>query len=402
MKVLVINSGSSSLKYKLFDLAAPKVICAGLVERIGSSESSLAHTLYPDSGPVEKTEMLEAFENHTQAIEKVANLLMSGDNPLVKSAKELAAIGHRVAQGGEFFKENCIVDAEAIEGIRKNIELAPLHNPANLAGIEAAMAHFSGVPSVAVFDTLFACNLPDYVYRYALPNAYYSEYKVRRYGFHGTSHAYVTKTLAGLMGKPVNELSNIVCHLGNGSSMTAVKGGVCQETSMGMTPTSGLIMGTRCGDIDPSLPAYLSSCTGKNAGQVQDVLDRESGLAGICGMNDMRDIHKAIASGDDDARLAFEMLCHGIKKYIGAYYAVLGRLDAIAFTAGIGENDPEVREKSLEGLEHLGIIVDQERNAGLRGKSARISTDDSAVEVWVVPTDEELEIATICKDLVTA
>jgi len=400
MKVLVINSGSSSLKYKLFDLAGPRAICAGLVERIGSPESSLTHTLYADPGPGERTEMFECFEDHTQAIEKVAALLMTGDDPLVTSAEELAAIGHRVAQGGELFKENCIVDAKAIEGIRKNIVLAPLHNPANLAGIEAAMANFPGVPSVAVFDTLFASRLPDYVYRYALPNAYYTKYKVRRYGFHGTSHAYVTKALAGLMGKPLHELNNIVCHLGNGSSMTAVKGGVCRETSMGMTPTSGLIMGTRCGDIDPSLPAYLTFCTGKSAAQIQTVLDRESGLTGICGMNDMRDIHKAIALGDDNARLAFEMLCHGIKKYIGAYYAVLGRLDAIAFTAGIGENDTQIRGKCLEGLEHLGIIVDQEVNAGLRGKSGRISTDDSAVEVWVVPTDEEFEIATICKDLV--
>ena len=400
MKVLVINSGSSSLKYKLFDVADARAICAGLVERIGSPQSSLVHTLYSDPGPGEKTEMSERFENHTQAIEKVAALLMAGDDPLVKSAEELAAIGHRVAQGGEIFKENCIVDTKAIEGIRKNIVLAPLHNPANLAGIEAAMAHFPSVPSVAVFDTLFASNLPDYVYRYALPAAYYSEYKVRRYGFHGASHAYVTRTLADLMGKPLNALNNIVCHLGNGSSITAVKGGVCRETSMGMTPTSGLIMGTRCGDIDPSLPAYLTSCTGKNAAQIQTVLDRESGLVGICGMNDMRDIHKAIASGDDNARLAFEMLCHGIKKYIGAYHAVLGRLDAIAFTAGIGENDSAVRGKCLEGLEHLGIIVDQEVNASLKGKASRISTDDSAVEVWVVPTDEEFEIATICKDLV--
>ncbi|NWH06907.1 acetate kinase [Desulfobacter latus] len=400
MKVLVINSGSSSLKYKLFDLAAPRAICAGLVERIGSPESSLTHTLYPDPGPGEKTELFEYFEDHTQAVEKVAALLMTGDDPLVTSAQALAAIGHRVAQGGEIFKENCIVDAKAIEGIRQNIVLAPLHNPANLAGIEAAMAHFPSVPSVAVFDTLFASRLPDYVYRYALPTGYYTKYKVRRYGFHGTSHAYVTRTLANLMGKPLHELSNIVCHLGNGSSITAVKGGVCRETSMGMTPTSGLIMGTRCGDIDPSLPAYLTLCTGKSAAQIQTVLDRESGLTGICGMNDMRDIHKAIALGDDNARLAFEMLCHGIKKYIGAYYAVLGRLDAIAFTAGIGENDADVRGKCLEGLEHLGIIVDQAVNAGLRGKSGRISTDDSTVEVWVVPTDEEFEIATICKDLV--
>lgn len=402
MNVLVINSGSSSLKYKLFDLSGSRAICAGLAERIGSPQSTLTHTVYPDAGPGEKTEIAERFENHTQAIEKLAALLMQGNDPLVKSTEGLLAVGHRVAQGGEFFKENCIVDESAIEGIRQNIVLAPLHNPANLAGIEAAMAHFPGVPSVAVFDTLFASRLPDYVYRVALPAAYYKDYKVRRYGFHGTSHAYVTKKLAALMGKPLKALNNIVCHLGNGSSITAVKGGVCQETSMGMTPTSGLIMGTRCGDIDPALPAYLASCTGKSAAQIQTVLDRESGLTGICGMNDMRDIHNAIALGDDNARLAFEMLCHGIKKYIGAYYAVLGRLDAIAFTAGIGENDINVRSKCLEGLERLGIVLDQEINAGVRGKPTRISADESAVEIWVVPTDEEFEIATICQKLVTA
>ena len=402
MKVLVINSGSSSLKYKLFDMGGPRAICSGLVERIGSPESCLTHTWYPENGPGEKTQIFENFDNHTKAIEKVASLLMDGDDPLVKSADELAAIGHRVAQGGEIFRENCIVDAKAIEGIRENIALAPLHNPANLSGIEAAMEMFPSVPSVAVFDTLFASTMPDYVYRYALPASYYSDYKVRRYGFHGTSHGFVTRKLAGLMGKPVEGLNNIVCHLGNGSSMTAVKGGVCQETSMGMTPTAGLIMGTRCGDIDPSLPAYIGSCTGQTSAQIQSVLDRESGLAGVCGMNDMRDIHKAIASGDDNARLAFEMLCHGIKKFIGAYWAVLGHVDAIAFTAGIGENDAEVRAKSLAGLEPMGVIVDQEVNAGLRGKSGRISTRDSAVEVWVVPTDEELEIASICRDLVKA
>ncbi len=402
MKVLVINSGSSSLKYKMFDMGGPRVICSGLIERIGSPESCLTHCRYTDDGPGEKIQIFENFDNHTKAIQKVASLLMDGDDPLIKSADDLAAIGHRVAQGGEIFHKNCIVDARAIEGIRDNIVLAPLHNPANLSGIEAAMEMFPSVPSVAVFDTLFASSIPDYVYRYALPSSYYSDYKVRRYGFHGTSHAFVTRKLAQLMGKPVEEMDNIVCHLGNGSSMTAVKGGVCQETSMGMTPTAGLIMGTRCGDIDPSLPAYIASCTDQTAAEVQTILDRESGLAGVCGMNDMRDIHKAMASGDDNARLAFEMLCHGIKKFIGAYYAVLGRLDAIAFTAGIGENDTEVRGKSLEGLENLGIIVDREANAGLRGKSGRISTKESAVEVWVVPTDEELEIASISRDLVNA
>ncbi len=402
MKILVINSGSSSLKYKLFDMTRARVICSGLAERIGDKGACLAHTLNPGTESEKKIRMTRALESHTQAIEMVARLLMEGDNPLVSSPEDLTAIGHRVAQGGETFKENCIVDDVVIRGIRENIVLAPLHNPANLAGIQAAIERFPSVPSVAVFDTQFSKDLPDYAFRYALPEAFYKTHKVRRYGFHGTSHRFVTRQLAGLMDKPLARLNNIVCHLGNGSSVTAVQGGICRETSMGMTPTAGLIMGTRCGDIDPSLPCYLAKSMNQSVEGVQNILDRESGFAGICGMGDMRDIHKAIATGDDRARLAFEMLCHGIKKYIGAYFAVLGRLDAIAFTAGIGENDAAVRAKSLEGLEPMGIVLDSRANAATRGKSGLISTKYSPVQVWVIPTNEELEIANACKALVAS
>ncbi len=402
MKVLVINSGSSSLKYKLFDMTDTRAICSGLVERIGSPDATLTHTLNPESDNKEKIQINQAFENHDQAIEKVSHLLLEGESPLIKNPSELQAIGHRVVQGGETFKENCIVDNTVIEGIKENSVLAPLHNPANLDGIKAALKLFPAVPSVAVFDTQFAKDLPDYAFRYAVPEAYYTDHKVRRYGYHGTSHRFVTRRLAQLARLDPAKMNNIVCHLGNGSSMTAVAGGTCKETSMGMTPTAGLIMGTRCGDIDPALPSYLTDVTGRSITEVQSVLDRESGLMGICGMNDMRDIHSAIEKGDDRARLALDMLCHGIKKYIGAYYAVLGRLDAIAFTAGIGENDPVARAKSLEGLESLGIVIDRQANAGLRGKEAQISTEDSPVQVWVVPTNEELEIAMACKKLTAA
>lgn len=401
MKILVLNSGSSSLKYKLFDMAGGRVICTGLAERIGSQNASLIHTVDPGTASENNIRLDRSFDSHVTAIDTLARLILEGDAPLLDSPGELAAIGHRVAQGGETFKENCIVDDAVIRGIRENIVLAPLHNPANLAGIEAALKRFPSVPSVAVFDTQFSKDLPDYAFRYALPEFLYTDHRVRRYGFHGTSHRFVTRELAKLTGTPENQLNNIVCHLGNGSSMTAVAGGVCRETSMGMTPTAGLIMGTRCGDIDPALPAYISQCLGRPVSEVQSLLDRESGLTGICGMNDMRDIHKAIAKGDDRARLALDMLCHGIKKYIGSYVAVLGRLDAIAFTAGIGENDAVVRAKSLAGMETLGIVIDEKANASLRGKPGKISTEDSPVEVWVVPTNEELEIANACRALVT-
>jgi acetate kinase len=399
MKVLVINSGSSSLKYKLFDMTDARATCAGIVERIGSPNARLTHTLNPDTAAEKKIRLDRTFDTHTEAIETVATLLMEGDHPPIQSVDDLKAIGHRVAQGGETFKENCIIDEKVIDGIRENIALAPLHNPANLAGIEAARERFPDVPSVAVFDTQFSKDLPDYAFRYAIPKSFYTDFKVRRYGFHGTSHRFVTRQLARLMKTPVEALNNIVCHLGNGSSMTAVKGGICRETSMGMTPTAGLIMGTRCGDIDPALPSYLTACTGKSVNAIQAILDRESGLTGICGLNDMRDIHSAMAAGDDDARLAFEMLCYNIRKYIGAYFTVLGRLDAVAFTAGIGENDPAVRAKSLEGLETMGIVIDREANAALNGRAGRISAPDSQVQVWVVPTNEELEIVYACRDL---
>lgn len=401
MKVLVVNAGSSSLKYKVLEMAKETEVCSGLVERIGLSDAKLTHKVDPGSPGEKNISISENFADHTEAIEQVAELLLGESTGVIQNPDDLIAIGHRVAHGGEQFSENCIVDEQVLAGIEDNIQLAPLHNPANLAGIKAAMKLFPETPSVAVFDTQFSKDLPPYAYRYAVPEEFYTEYKVRRYGFHGTSHRFVSNRLAKLMGKDPDEINHIVCHLGNGSSMTAVKGGVCIDTSMGMTPTAGLIMGTRSGDIDPSLHKYLADCVGLTLDEIDKRLNKKSGLSGICGMSDMRDIHEGIAEGDEKAKLALLMLGYSIKKYIGAYHAALGRLDAIVFTAGIGENDPEVRRLALDGLAPMGIELDVEVNDGRFKEPKNISSSESRVDVWVIPTNEELEIALGCRDLVT-
>ncbi|BHH83713.1 acetate/propionate family kinase [Desulforhopalus sp. 52FAK] len=399
-KVLVINAGSSSLKYKLFNMRNQSVLCAGIVERIGEAGSIVTHTVIDERGKGKSINISMDFEDHTQAIQLVSGLLTDKESALIEGEDDLYAIGHRVAHGGEILKENCLVDDRILGKINETVPLAPLHNPANIAGIKAALTLFKHVPSIAVFDTQFSNSIPPYAYRYAIPEKFYEEQKVRRYGFHGTSHRYVSRELARLLQKRPEEINNIVCHLGNGSSMTAVKGGVCIDTSMGMTPTAGLIMGTRCGDIDPCLSQYLVEATGKSSKEIYDIFNKDSGLLGICGTGDMRDIHKAIQLGDDKAVLAFEMLSYSIKKYIGAYYAALGRVDAIVFTAGIGENDAALRASCLENLESLGIQLDEKSNLS-QGKSARrISHIDSRVQVWVIPTDEEFEIANACCTLI--
>lgn len=395
-KILVINAGSSSLKYKLFNMRNQSVLCAGIVERIGEAGSTVTHTIFKENGEGRSINVSLDFEDHTQAIELVSRLLMDKKSALIEGEDDLYAIGHRVAHGGEILKENCLVDERVLEKINDTIPLAPLHNPANISGIKAALTLFKNVPSIAVFDTQFSNDIPAYAYRYAVPERFYEEHKVRRYGFHGTSHRYISRELAVLLKKRPEEINHIVCHLGNGSSMTAVKGGVCIDTSMGMTPTAGLIMGTRCGDIDPGLSQYLSEVTGKSSKEIYDIFNKESGLFGICGMGDMRDIHKAIQLGDDKAVLAFEMLCYSIKKYIGAYYAALGRVDVIVFTAGIGENDAALRASCLENLEPLGIQLDVKANLSPEKSARRISHEDSRVQVWVIPTDEEFEIANAC------
>lgn len=400
MKVLVVNAGSSSLKYKVLELNEETEICSGLVERIGLSGAQLSHTIAKGSADEQVINISADFNDHTEAIEKVAELLLGEATGVIQDPGELIAIGHRVAHGGERFSENCIVDDEVLAGIEENILLAPLHNPANLAGIKAALKLFPHTPSVAVFDTQFSKDLPAYAYRYAVPESFYQEHKVRRYGFHGTSHRFVSNQLAKCMGKEPEDINNIVCHLGNGSSMTAVRGGVCVDTSMGMTPTAGLIMGTRSGDIDPSLHKYLADCAGLSLEEIDAALNKNSGLTGICGMSDMRDIHDAIEKGDGRAELALQMLGYSIKKYIGAYNAVLGRLDAIVFTAGIGENDPDVRRLAVEGLGPMGITIDLELNNARFKEPKKISGSESNVEVWVIPTNEELEIALGCRTLV--
>jgi len=306
---------------------------------------------------------------------------------------ELSAIGHRVVHGGESFREPTLINAAVVKQIRDIIPLAPLHNPANLMGIEVALQQAPDVPQVAVFDTAFHQSIPAHAYRYALPDLFYIEQHVRRYGFHGTSHGYVAKQAAALLGKPLTSLKLITLHLGNGASAAAIAQGRSVDTSMGMTPLEGLMMGTRCGDMDPAIHFYLSRTTGLGNDEIESLLNTESGLKGICGANDMRAVHRLAEAGDAQARLALEMYCYRIKKYIGAYYAALGGLDAVVFTGGIGENDALVREQCCTGLETLGIVLDTQKNASTRSGAFALHRETSLVSLLVIPTNEELEIA---------
>ena len=312
---------------------------------------------------------------------------------IIRDESELFGIGHRVVHGGDLFREPALIDDTVIAAIRGLIPLAPLHNPSNLLGIEAARERFPLVPQVAVFDTAFHQTLPPPAYRYAVPHELYERQHVRKYGFHGSSHAYVTKEAARHLGKSPVELNLITLHLGNGASAAAVQGGRSIDTSLGMTPLEGLVMGTRCGDIDPSLPFYLMRQTGMSPEDVENLLDRESGLKGICGLSDMREIQDQAAQGNEPAKLAIDMFCYRIKKYIGSFCAVLGRLDAVVFTGGIGENAFAIRQRACEGMEHLGIAVDRAKNAAARGSVAEIQDDKSPVRVLVIRTNEEREIA---------
>jgi acetate kinase len=314
-------------------------------------------------------------------------------DPLLGDGAGLLGIGHRVVHGGEAFREPALIDGEVVEAIRGLIPLAPLHNPSNLLGIEVARERFPGVPQVAVFDTAFHQTLPPRAYRYALPHELYETHQVRRYGFHGSSHAYVAKEAARHLGLPIEEADLIILHLGNGASAAAVQGGMSIDTSLGMTPLEGLVMGTRCGDLDPSIPFYLMRRTGRKPEEVESLLNKESGLKGICGASDMREILAAAAQGNERAGLAVEMFCYRIKKYIGAYHAVMGRLGALVFTGGIGENAAPIRQRVCEGLEHLGIAIDRVKNETAQGPIAELQQEGSLVTVLVVRTNEELEIA---------
>ncbi|WP_319543441.1 acetate kinase [uncultured Pseudodesulfovibrio sp.] len=399
MKVLVINSGSSSIKYQLLDMNNESILCSGLVERIGEELGSLTHKVAPDTEAAEKIALEQPILDHEVGMTLAIDLIC-GENGVVKDRSEIAAIGHRIVHGGEKLHEPTLVDDAVVEELERIIPLAPLHNPGHLAGIRVARHLFADVPQVVVMDTAYHQTLPPEAYMYALPFELYDELRIRRYGFHGTSHGFVAKEAARVIGKPFEEFNCITVHLGNGCSMTATKNGKAVDTSMGITPLEGLVMGTRSGDVDPALHALLARTRNMTSEDVDRMLNKESGLKGLCGMNDMRDIHEAIENGDEKAKLALGVQTYRNRKYIGSYMAVLGHVDAIIFTAGIGENDHIVRRESVKGLECFGVRIDQEINAQRASEPLKISTDDSAVQVWVIPTNEELAIARETKNFV--
>jgi acetate kinase len=388
-RVLVINSGSSSVKYQLLDMRDSSRLAVGLVERIGEGTSLLRHTALTTG---ETRERAAEFADHEAALKAVAaELAVDG---LGLDSPELTAIGHRVVHGGRTFTEPTVIDEAVLAEIERLIPVAPLHNPANLTGIRTAMALRPDLPQVAVFDTAFHTTMPESAARYAIDVATADEHRIRRYGFHGTSHAYVSRATAELLGKAPEEVNVIVLHLGNGASASAVRGGRCVDTSMGLTPLEGLVMGTRSGDVDPAVIFHLERVGKMSTDEIDTLLNKKSGLIGLCGDNDMREIRRRVDEGDERARLAFDIYIHRLKKYIGAYYAVLGRVDAVVFTAGVGENAAPVREAAIAGLEELGLAVDGDLNAVRGGEPRMISPPYARVAVAVVPTDEELEIAT--------
>lgn len=382
-KVLVVNSGSSSIKYQLIELPAGIPIARGSVERIGEPEGRVTH-----HGPDRIEDRAEPVADHAAGMRAMLDSFASAGPDL--STVELAAVGHRVVHGGERFTAPTLITDEVCEVIAELSSLAPLHNPANLRGIEVAREVFPDVPHVAVFDTAFHATLPPHAYTYAVPRDWRSEHGVRRYGFHGTSHAYVSRRAADLLDSEPSGVNVIVLHLGNGASVSAVRGGVCVDTSMGLTPLEGLVMGTRSGDVDPAVVFHMRRTAGLSVDELDDVLNKGSGLLGLTGVNDMRELLKLVDGGDPDARLAFDVYCYRIRKYVGAYTAALGHVDAIVFTAGVGEHNPLVRETALNGLGALGIRLDPERNDR---NDEVVSAADSHVAVLVVPTNEELEIA---------
>ena len=391
MMIIVVNSGSSSIKYETFDLSSLAASSKGLLERIGAPDSRLKHQWLTPVGKWEEIVESRSVADHREGfsfILEVSSRARSG-----RTVPEVFAVGHRVVHGGEKFSEPAIIDDRALEAIRQLIPLAPLHNPANITGIEVMRELLPDVPQVAVFDTAFHQTMPPQAFHYALPAEFYRSYGVRRYGFHGSSHRYVTKEAARHLSIPLERLNLITLHLGNGASATAIQRGKSIDTSMGLTPLEGLIMGTRCGDLDPAVHFYLARKTGRPFEEIESILNKESGLKGICGVNDMREIQRRAAEGDVQAELALAMFCYRVRKYIGAYYAALGSLDAVVFTGGIGENSALVRSRSCDGLSALGISLDERRNGDAGGDIAQIQAQDSRVKILVIPTNEEREIA---------
>ncbi|WPO71288.1 MULTISPECIES: acetate kinase [unclassified Streptomyces] len=390
-RVLVLNSGSSSVKYQLLDMRDSSRLAVGLVERIGEETSRLKHTPLT-GGDARSREREEPIADHEAALRAVAAELAA--DGLGLDSPELAAIGHRVVHGGLRFTAPTVITDEVLKEIERLVPVAPLHNPANITGIRTAQALRPDLPQVAVFDTAFHTTMPESAARYAIDVRTADEHRVRRYGFHGTSHAYVSRETAKLLGKAPEDVNVIVLHLGNGASASAVRGGRCVDTSMGLTPLEGLVMGTRSGDMDPAVIFHLARVGKMSIDEIDILLNKKSGLIGLCGDNDMREIRRRIDEGDQEAALAFDIYVHRLKKYIGAYYAVLGRVDAVVFTAGVGENAAPVREAAVAGLEELGLAVDGALNSVRSDEARLISPEYARVAVAVVPTDEELEIAT--------
>ena len=398
MKVLVLNSGSSSIKFQLFRSDEWSVLASGSVTRIGEPEALIRCGWADAEGAQQSLEEHAAMPDHQRGLQRIAEAL--AQTGTLADASELLAVGHRVVHGGEAFHAPTVVDEDIIEAIRQVIPLAPLHNPANLDGILVARELFPAIPQVAVFDTAFHQTMPRTAYRYAIPDYLYREHGVRRYGFHGTSHHYVARRAAELLGKRFEQCNLITLHLGNGASATAIREGSSIDTSMGMTPLEGLVMGTRSGDIDPAVPFYLSKHLGLDNDTLDGLLNRQSGLLGLCGDNDMREIQRRAEAGDEAAELALGVTAHRLKKYIGAYLAELGRTDALVFTGGIGENSAELRARACTGLENLGIHLDAGANAEVSTQERAVSRPESSIKVLVIPTNEELQIAREAVDAV--
>ena len=389
MKILVLNCGSSSIKYKLFDMTTKEVLAQGGIEKIGLKDSFLKLTL-PNG---EKKILEKDIPEHTAGIEFILNTLVSPEYGAIKSLDEINAVGHRMVHGGERFSESVLLNKEVLDAFIACNDLAPLHNPANLKGVNAVSAILPNVPQVGVFDTAFHQTMPDYAYMYAIPYELYEKYGVRRYGFHGTSHRYVSQRVCEFLGVDPKGKKIITCHIGNGGSISAIKDGKCIDTSMGLTPLEGLVMGTRSGDIDAGAVTFIMEKEGLNATGVSNLLNKKSGVLGVSGVSsDMRELEAAVAAGNPKAILAEKMYFYRIKKYIGAYAAALGGVDIILFTGGVGENQANCRSEVCEGLEFMGVKIDLEKNK-VRGEEAIISADDSKVTVAVIPTDEELMIA---------
>ncbi len=397
MIILVVNCGSSSLKYQVLDMTNESVLCKGNAEKIGLEDSFIGHK------KDDKSWKVQVFnKDHTEAFKNIINILLDPEMGVIKSTDEIAAIGHRVLHGGERYSHSTLVHDDVLDAIEECIPLGPLHNPANLMGIKACMALMPGKPNVAVFDTAFHQTMARSTYMYPLPYEYYNKYHIRKYGFHGTSHRFIGLTTAEYLGKKPEDLKIISCHLGSGASVCAINKGKCMDTSMGVTPLQGLMMSTRCGDIDPAAAIFIATREGMTYDQIDTVLNKKSGLLGICGLTDARDINDQIDQGNKKAILAFDMYTERIKNYIGSYSARMNGLDALVFTAGIGENDPRIRSMACKDLDFLGIKIDEEKNKCRARDIVDISAPDSRVKVLIIPTNEELMIARDTYEIVSA